>query len=138
MVGDRRTYDILLELLDPKLVKFQFQVSTIRQGSTQLNFTKYPGRFISLHAQDLSEDTKRIRQFGKGIVDWKKVFTAARRAGSRTTSWNESGPDAGQRAVSPRSESLIPTAMTRTVLRAVSHPGTMLATGARRWQLLQR
>src|SRR5215470_4506177 len=28
-VGGKRTYDVLLELLDPKLVKFQFQVSTI-------------------------------------------------------------------------------------------------------------
>jgi sugar phosphate isomerase/epimerase len=31
-VDGRRTYDILMELLDPKLVKFQFQMSTINQG----------------------------------------------------------------------------------------------------------
>ena len=32
MVDGKRTYDLLLDLLDPKLVKFQFQVSTISQG----------------------------------------------------------------------------------------------------------
>src|SRR6516225_4636390 len=31
MVEGHRTYDLLFELLDPKLVKFQFQVSTISQ-----------------------------------------------------------------------------------------------------------
>ena len=31
-VGGRRTYDILFELLDPALVKFQFQMSTISRG----------------------------------------------------------------------------------------------------------
>src|SRR5205807_2045993 len=31
-VDDKRTYDVLLDLLDPKLVQFQFQVSTIAEG----------------------------------------------------------------------------------------------------------
>jgi hypothetical protein len=31
-VDGKRTYDILMGLLDPKLVKFQFQMSTISQG----------------------------------------------------------------------------------------------------------
>jgi sugar phosphate isomerase/epimerase len=37
MVDGKRTYDILFELLDPKLVKFQFQMSTIRNASTPLS-----------------------------------------------------------------------------------------------------
>ena len=31
-VDGKRTYDILFDLLDPKLVKFQFQMSTIGRG----------------------------------------------------------------------------------------------------------
>src|SRR5579864_8181930 len=51
-VDGKRTYDILLDLLDPKLVKFQFQVSTISQGYDAAEyFTKYPGHFISMHVQ---------------------------------------------------------------------------------------
>ena len=54
MVGDRRVFDVLFELLDPTLVKFQFQVSTIRSGMVAAEyFTKHPGRFISMHLQDL-------------------------------------------------------------------------------------
>src|SRR5712671_6191029 len=52
MVDGKRTYDLLLELLDPKLVKFQFQVSTISRGYDAAEyFTKYPGRFFSMHVQ---------------------------------------------------------------------------------------
>ena len=53
-VGGRRTYDILFELLDPALVKFQFQMSTISRGFVAHEyFTKYPGRFFSMHVQDV-------------------------------------------------------------------------------------
>ena len=53
-VDGRRTYDILFELLDPKLVKYQFQMSTIAYGFVAAEyFTKYPGRFISMHLQDV-------------------------------------------------------------------------------------
>jgi sugar phosphate isomerase/epimerase len=53
-VDGKRTYDILFELLDPKLVKFQFQMSTIGYGFVAADyFTKYPGRFISMHVQDV-------------------------------------------------------------------------------------
>src|SRR5581483_3844738 len=41
-VDGKRTYDVLFELLDPKLVKFQFQVSTISEGYDAAEyFTKY-------------------------------------------------------------------------------------------------
>jgi hypothetical protein len=44
----------LLELLDPKLVRFQFQMSTIRDGFVAADyFTKHPGRFFSMHLQDV-------------------------------------------------------------------------------------
>ena len=32
IVDGKRVYDVLFELLDPKLVKFQFQMSTISRG----------------------------------------------------------------------------------------------------------
>jgi sugar phosphate isomerase/epimerase len=81
-VGGKRTYDILFELLDPKLVKFQFQVSTISQGYDAAEyFTKYPGRFISMHVQGWSAETKKIVAVGQGTLDWKKIFSAAKIGG---------------------------------------------------------
>jgi sugar phosphate isomerase/epimerase len=65
-------------------VKFQFQVSTIRQGYDAAEyFTKYPGRFISMHVQGWSANTRKIMPVGQDTLDWKKIFTAARMGGIR-------------------------------------------------------
>jgi len=81
-VNGKRTYDILLELLDAKLVKFQFQVSTISHGFVAAEyFTKYPGRFFSMHVQGWSAKTKKEMAVGKDDLDWKKIFTAAKTGG---------------------------------------------------------
>lgn len=82
IVDGKRTYDLLLGLLDPKFVKFQFQVSTISQGYDAVEyFTKYPGSFFSMHVQGWSSQTKKITPVGQDTLDWKKIFTAARSAG---------------------------------------------------------
>jgi sugar phosphate isomerase/epimerase len=81
-VDGQRTYDPLFGLLDPKLVKFQFQVSTISEGyDAALYFTKYPGRFISMHVQGWDSKTRKIVAVGQGTLDWKKIFTAAKTGG---------------------------------------------------------
>jgi sugar phosphate isomerase/epimerase len=81
-VDGKRTYDLLFGLLDPKLVKFQFQVSTISQGYDAAEyFTKYPGRFISMHVQGWSAQTKKIMPVGQDTLDWKKIFAAAKTGG---------------------------------------------------------
>lgn len=89
-VDGRRVYDVLFELLDPKLVKFQFQMSTINQGLVGAEyFTKYPGRFISMHIQDVDMNApvpeggrgRPQTSVGKGSIDWAKTFTAARIGG---------------------------------------------------------
>jgi sugar phosphate isomerase/epimerase len=81
-VNGERTYDILFKLLDPKLVKFQFQVSTIAEGFDAAEyFTKYPGRFISMHVQGWDAATRKIKPVGQDSLDWKKIFTAAKTGG---------------------------------------------------------
>jgi len=81
-VDGKRTYDVLFGLLDPKLVKFQFQVSTISKGFDAAEyFNKYPGRFISMHVQGWSAATKKIAPVGQDSLDWKKIFSAAKVGG---------------------------------------------------------
>lgn len=81
-VDGQRTYDVLFALLDPKLVKFQFQVSTISQGYDAAEyFTKYPGRFISMHVQGWNTTAKKMAPVGQDSLDWKKIFTAAKTGG---------------------------------------------------------
>jgi sugar phosphate isomerase/epimerase len=48
----RLTYPVLLEYLDPALMKMQFQMSSMRTiGDPVMYFTMYPGRFASAHLQ---------------------------------------------------------------------------------------
>lgn len=75
-------YDRIMSELDPKLVKMQYQVAVGRLGFDAAEiFEKYSGRFISLHLQDWSEADKKMTPIGKGAVDWKKLFAAAKKAG---------------------------------------------------------
>jgi len=44
-------------------------------------FERYPGRFLSMHLQDWSPAENKEVPFGQGVVDWRKLFAAARTAG---------------------------------------------------------
>jgi len=81
-VEGKRTYDLLFDLLDPRWVKFQFQVSTISRGYDAAEyFTRYPGRFVSMHVQGWSMKEKKIMPVGQDSLDWQKIFTAAKTGG---------------------------------------------------------
>ncbi len=81
-VDGKRTYDLLFELLDPRYVKFQFQVSNIQYGFDAAEyFTKYPGRFISMHVQGWSASQKKIAPVGQDSLNWQRIFTAAKTGG---------------------------------------------------------
>ncbi len=81
-IDGKRVYDMLFHLLSPKLIKFQFQVSTIADGYDAAEyFTKYPGRFISMHVQGWSAKARKIVAVGQGTLDWKKIFSAAKTGG---------------------------------------------------------
>jgi sugar phosphate isomerase/epimerase len=95
-VEGKLTYDRLFDLLDPKLVKFQFQMSTITAGLVGAEYyVKYPGRFNSMHVQDVdmnapapaaSSTDRRGGRYpqvavGQGSINWVKTFTAAKVGG---------------------------------------------------------
>jgi len=74
-------YDALMKEFDPKLVKMQFQTEVINLGyKASTYFNKYPGRFISSHLSDWTSDKKQV-PIGKGVIDWKEFFEAAKTGG---------------------------------------------------------
>jgi sugar phosphate isomerase/epimerase len=86
-VDRRLTYQVLLELLDPKLVKMQFQMSAMPAvGDPVMYFNKYPGRFISMHLQGVNQNAPSGGR-GHGVavghdgLDWAKIFEAAKTGG---------------------------------------------------------
>ncbi|HTX74668.1 MAG TPA: sugar phosphate isomerase/epimerase [Terracidiphilus sp.] len=86
-IDGKPVYDMMIAELNPATTKLQFQVSSMQQGYDPVAyFHKYPGRFLSMHCQDWVKDPSTESGFrqvalGKGVVDWKAVFTAARIGG---------------------------------------------------------
>ncbi|MBK6282842.1 MAG: sugar phosphate isomerase/epimerase [Draconibacterium sp.] len=80
--GDELIYDVLMDELDPDLVKMQFQVAVISAGYKASDyFRKYPGRFISAHLADWSAEKETQVPIGQGDVDWKDFYEAAKIGG---------------------------------------------------------
>jgi sugar phosphate isomerase/epimerase len=90
-VDGRLVYEVLLELLDPKLVKMQFQMSAMRTiGDPVTYFTKHPGRFTSMHLQGVDLNAPApvpggprptAVAVGKDSLDWPRIFAAAKAGG---------------------------------------------------------
>lgn len=90
-VDGRLVYEVLLELLDPKLVKMQFQMSAMRTvGDPVMYFSKHPGRFISMHLQGVDLNAPMPTPggprppnvaVGQDSLDWPKIFAAAKAGG---------------------------------------------------------
>jgi sugar phosphate isomerase/epimerase len=76
-------YDVILDLLDPDVVKMQYQTQPITMGIKGSSyFKKFPGRFISTHMQDYDpNDTTKEIALGQGIADWNDFFAAAKKGG---------------------------------------------------------
>lgn len=79
-------YDVLLERLDPALVKMQFQLWVIIAGYKAADyFRKYPGRFISAHLYDWPGVGQEQVAIGKGKTDWNDFFKACKEGGVKNT-----------------------------------------------------
>lgn len=86
-------YDELMRSTDPNLVKMEMDCFWITlAGKDPVDyFDRYPGRFALLHLKDLkkgypptTEDDFQGNPFtevGRGIINWKRIFQAAPKAG---------------------------------------------------------
>lgn len=79
-------YDVLLERLDPALVKMQFQLWVMIAGYKAADyFRKYKGRFISAHLYDWTGVGQEQAALGKGKTDWTDFFKACKEGGVKNT-----------------------------------------------------
>jgi sugar phosphate isomerase/epimerase len=84
-------YDLLLRETDPALVKFEIDCGwMVFAGRNPVDyFTRHPDRFPLIHVKDfLRLDEKNVRagkmsgtEVGRGVVDYKPIFAAAKKAG---------------------------------------------------------
>lgn len=88
-------FDVLLKETDPKLVAFELDCFWCAfAGHDSATYLKrYPGRFPLLHIKDLKPgfqpSTEKVEgqpftEVGRGIIDWKPIFAAARQEGVKS------------------------------------------------------
>ena len=76
--------ELLLSETDPALVDFEMDVYWVTQGGGDpfALIDKFPGRFHLIHAKDASPaPAHEMRDVGAGVIDWKKIFAARKKAG---------------------------------------------------------
>jgi sugar phosphate isomerase/epimerase len=77
-------YDVLLAETDPALVQLELDLYWIAKGNQDpvKYFDRYPRRFVSLHVKDMDATPQRGQtEVGHGILDFKRIFAQAGRAG---------------------------------------------------------
>lgn len=95
-VDGKVPFDQLLEWCDPQLVKFEIDVGwMVYAGFDPVEYmTKHPGRFPELHVKEIKLGTPTFAdlhvqhglpttEIGRGAIDWKRVFAAARQGGMK-------------------------------------------------------
>ncbi len=96
-VNGKLPYDQLLADCDPNLVKMEMDLCwiTVAGADPLTYFNKYPGRFPLVHVKDIKkippvsesggqnfgDSLKDMTSVGNGIIDWKKIFAQADKAG---------------------------------------------------------
>ena len=86
-------YDELLRSTDPKVVDMEMDCfwTTMAGKDPVAYFHRYPGRFTLLHIKDLKpgfapttggvKGGNPFTEVGRGVIDWKRIFEAARVGG---------------------------------------------------------
>ncbi len=98
VLGSKRPFDFLLDSTDPKFCNMEMDIGWLCvTGQDPVSyFNRYPGRFPLVHVKDMkklpkiSADTDvsklphqeiEIADVGSGVIDWKRIFASADKAG---------------------------------------------------------
>ncbi|QJW91524.1 sugar phosphate isomerase/epimerase [Spirosoma taeanense] len=81
--GGKTPYELILSQTDKDLVKMELDLAwATKAGKDPVELFKgQPGRFPLWHIKDIKSDLKTITEVGNGVVDFKRIFTAAKLAG---------------------------------------------------------
>jgi len=99
LLGGKRPYDFLLDNTDAKLCNMEMDLcwAEVAGQDPVSYFNRYPGRFPLVHVKDMKKlpkpsgdntvltklDTLEadMTDVGSGVIDWKKIFASADKAG---------------------------------------------------------
>jgi sugar phosphate isomerase/epimerase len=77
-------YHLMLEGLDPKLVKMELDLAWATKAGVNVVelFKAHPGRFPLLHLKDITKDGT-LEPVGEGVVDFKDILANVKIAGTK-------------------------------------------------------
>jgi sugar phosphate isomerase/epimerase len=84
-VEGHRPFDYILANTDKELVKMELDLAWATKANQDpvALFQQHPGRFPLWHVKDLDKETKNPTEVGSGIVDFKRIFAAAKDSGMK-------------------------------------------------------
>jgi len=99
LLSGKRPYEFLLDAMDPKLCNMEMDLcwAEVAGQDPVAYFTRYPGRFPLVHVKDMNKLPERsadnalptkldnleddMTDVGSGVIDWKRIFASADKAG---------------------------------------------------------
>jgi len=81
--GGKTPYELVLSQTDKDLVKMELDLAwATKAGKDPVAlFKEHPGRFPLWHIKDIKSDLQTITEVGNGVVEFKRIFEAAKIAG---------------------------------------------------------
>jgi sugar phosphate isomerase/epimerase len=83
--GGKTAYELVLSQTDKDLVKMELDLAwATKAGKDPVAlFKEHPGRFPLWHVKDIKKDLQTITEVGTGVVEFKRIFDAAKIAGMK-------------------------------------------------------
>ncbi|HOY05247.1 MAG TPA: sugar phosphate isomerase/epimerase [Saprospiraceae bacterium] len=78
-------YDLMCSQVSGDVLQLELDLAWASQAGIDpvTLFHKYPGRFPLWHVKDFDEGYKNLKPVGEGIIDFKRIFAAAKVAGTK-------------------------------------------------------
>jgi sugar phosphate isomerase/epimerase len=76
-------YDLLCSQISADILKLELDLAWANKAGMDpvALFNKYPGRFPLLHVKDFDKSFQNIKPVGEGVIDFQRIFAAAKIAG---------------------------------------------------------
>jgi sugar phosphate isomerase/epimerase len=87
-------YDVLLSQVSSDILKMELDLAwATKAGADPVElFKKHPGRFPLWHAKDIDKVAKNPAEVGTGLVNFKRIFDKAKKAGMKHFFVEQDGP----------------------------------------------
>ena len=83
VIDGQKTFDVFASQISADLLKFELDLGwASKAGVDPLElFKQHPGRFPLCHIKDLDAEFKNILPVGEGVINYKRIFDAAKSGG---------------------------------------------------------